>query len=114
LLATCLGLHLVAFLSPLGWWVNLIGLIPLLYFVAARAAHPVNRVERALALSAFAVALVPAVVNHHLLGAERVAPFLPWHYYGLAGLWVGCVGAALAVAWPSTYGPAAAAADVSR
>ena len=88
-LAACFAFYLAAVLSPLGWWVNLIGLIPLLLWLAARA--------NAFAWAGLSVAAVAALANHHLWGAERVAWLLPWHHYGVAGLAVACSAAACAL-----------------
>lgn len=39
-LATGGSLYLVAFLSPLGWWTNLVGTLPLLYLLAVQLHRP--------------------------------------------------------------------------
>jgi len=108
-LAAAGALYLCAFLSPLGWWSNLIGLIPFVYYLVARL-RPGPRPVRVIAGAALATGAVAAFFNHHLLGFTLMEPINPWHHYGLAGLVLATAAAGLAVAWPIALPVAAAVA----
>ncbi len=98
-LAFAVALYLAAFLSPLGWRVNLLALLPLLYLLAGVAQRASTAWLRALALAVGLLWIAGAnLMSDGIIGHPRVAALEGLRFAGLSGL---------AIALVATWGAAA-------
>lgn len=114
LLATATQCFLAAFLSPLCWWTNLMGLIPLAYWLARIALGEPRPVLRSSARTIAALGVIAGLFNGDLIGRDLFERLLALRHFAWQGLFLFLATTALvAVATRSRPLTAAASAGLS-
>jgi hypothetical protein len=100
------ALFLTAFLSPLGWWTNLMACAPLLALLAEQTRSCLDPARRRLGAAALAAMALAGALNDDTVGRAWFEKLLQARHMGLAALL-----AALAVAWIQEPHPTAPASS---
>ncbi len=93
-LALAAALHMAAFLSPLGWRVNLLAAVPFAYVLAGLARTARRVALRAAAAGVLGVMLVIGNLTEAALGRTVIGALLDGRFWGL-----GVLGMALVATW---------------
>lgn len=78
--------YLTAFFSPLGWWTNLLALLPMLYLLAQAAREENQPVYRLAMFGSLALLAAVGALNFDLIGREPSELFLRFRHMALGGL----------------------------
>lgn len=109
--ASAVSLFAAAFLSPLGWWTNLMAMAPLLALLAGQTRAAPGRVRRAIGAAALAAMALAGAINFDTVGRAAFDAFLQARHFALAALFSAV---ALASTWVAPQPGAVAPSPRSR
>ncbi len=80
------SLYCAAFLSPLGWWTNLISAAPLLALLAGQTRCAAGRVRKAIGVAALVAMAIAGAINFDTVGRAAFDAVLRARHFALASL----------------------------